>query len=166
MDAFASLPPDSRLWVLALTRPAEGRKGEALREGLERILGSWRHKGQAYQAVWELREDRLLLVAEPNMASAPSGCAIDGMMRKVAALAAEAGLGLLGPEHILVRLGGRLQELPRSEIGPALEDGTLGPDTPVVDLSLHDLEQLRSGRLERPLARTWIGRSFKVAATA
>ena len=161
-DSFPGFPDDSRLWVLALSRPADADSASRFEEGLGSLLGHWRHKGQAYEAAWELRERQLVLVVEPNMATAPSGCAIDGMLRKVGGLARELGFDLVGEEKILVRRNGDLTGILRADLGAALEEGRLGPDTPVVDLSLHHLGQLREGRLERPLARTWIGRVFKV----
>lgn len=164
--AFPGLPDDARLWVLALARPAQGEAAAALAEGLGDLLGRWRHKGQPYAAAWEVLEDRLLLVTEPTMATAPSGCAIDGMLRKVGALARDLGLDLLAEDRVLVRLDGALADLPRADLAGALAAGTLGPGTPVLDLSLHHLGQLREGRLERPLARTWIGRAFQVPAPA
>ncbi len=96
------------------------------------------------------------------MAKDPSGCAIDGMLRKVQMLAAGLGRVTLGEDRILVRLEGRLQYFLRSELGDRIADGTLQGDTPVLDLALHNLRQLREGRLERPLASTWIGRKYKV----
>jgi hypothetical protein len=161
-DPFPGFPDDSRLWVLALSRPAKAEAAARLEEGLGSLLGRWRHKGQAYQAAWEFSEGQLILVVEPRMATAPSGCAIDGMLRKVGGLARELGLELLGEDRVLVRLGGDLTDVPRSGLPQALEEGRLGPGTPVLDLSLHHLGQLREGRLERPLAQTWIGRVFKV----
>ncbi len=165
-DTFPGLPDDARLWVLALSRPAEAAAAARLEEGLGDLLGRWRHKGQPYEAAWEVLEGRLLLVAEPTMATAPSGCAIDGMLRKVGALVRDLGLDLLGEDRILIRRDGALADLPRADLAGALESGALGPGTPVLDLSLHHLGQLREGRLERPLARTWIGRVFKVPAPA
>jgi hypothetical protein len=165
-DPFPGLPDDSRLWVLALSQPAVGEAAARLEEGLGALLGRWRHKGQAYAAAWELREGRLILVVEPSMATAPSGCAIDGMLRKVRGLAQELGFELLGEDRVLVRQDGQIASVPRTDLAQALEEGRLGPDTPVLDLALHHLGQLREGRLERPLARTWIGRVFKVAATS
>jgi len=163
-DPFPQLPDDSRLWALALSRPADPDSLRHLEEGLGALLGHWRHKGHAYEAAWALLEERLILVAEPSMATAPSGCAIDGMLRKVARLVGESGFELLGQDSVLFRLDGQLTDLPRSEIQRALEEGRLVPHTPVMDLSLHHLGQLREGRLERPLARTWIGRVHKVPA--
>lgn len=161
-ESFPGFPDESRLWVLALSRQADPGQASRFEEGLGALLGHWRHKGQAYEAAWELRERQLILVVEPSMAAAPSGCAIDGMLRKVGALVRELGLELIGEERILVRMEGDLTGILRTDLAAALEEGHLGADTPVVDLSLHHLGQLREGRLERPLARTWIGRAHKV----
>lgn len=166
-DPFPALPDDARLWVLALAPPPPGADDAALAAGLEGILAAWRHKGQAYRAGWVLLEGgRLLLVAEPTMASAPSGCAIDGMLRKVTALAAAEGRPLLDEDRVLARVSGELRDFGRDELEARLADGTLGPATPVLDRSLHHLAQLRADRLERPLASTWIGRRHGVAAPA
>jgi hypothetical protein len=137
-----------------------------LAEGLAEILGQWRHKGHAYEAAWEVLEDRLILVVEPGMATDPSGCAIDGMLRKVQRLAEGLGRRVLGEDRVLVRLADGLRAFDRTELGDRLADGTLSADTPVVDRALHHLGQLRQGRLERPLAATWIGRKYRLPARA
>jgi len=67
---------------------------------------------------------------------------------------------------ILVRLGGRLTAIPKGEIQARLDDGTLGAATPLVDLALYSLADLRAGRLEAPLADTWVGRKFGIAPAA
>lgn len=162
-DSFSAFPDDSRIWVLALAEAAAADTASRLESALGEVLGHWRHKGQAYEAAWEVRENRLILVVEPNMATAPSGCAIDGMLRKVRTLVGGLGTALLGEDRVLVRLEGALADLGRSELAGALDSGRIGPETPVLDLSLHHLGQLREGRLERPLARTWVGRVHKVA---
>jgi hypothetical protein len=161
-DLFPGFPEDARLWVIALEDPAAGDRPGILEAGLSEILGRWRHKGHAYEAAWEVLDDRLIFVVEPGMAANPSGCAIDGMLRKVHQFAGQLGRVVVGEDRVLVRLDGGLRAFPRSELGDRIADGTLTGDTPVVDLALHNLRQLREGRLERPLASTWIGRKYKV----
>ena len=166
IDLFPGFPKDARLWVIALDAPGESVAARSLEDGLAEILGQWRHKGNAYQAAWEILEDRLVLVVEPHMATDPSGCAIDGMLRKVQRLAESHGRRLLDESSILVRLPEGLRAIPRDELGDRITDGTLRAETPVLDRALHHLGQLREGRLERPLAATWIGRKFKLPAGA
>ena len=159
-----TLPPHSRLWLLALESVPGPDAQARLRAGLDRILAQWRHKGQAYQGVGVLLEPQLIAVAEPLLAAQPSGCAIDGMLRKVRRLAEELELPLVDPAaSVLVRLGNRLAAVPKAELATRLEDGTLDGATPVLDLSLYSLGDLQAGRLEAPLAATWVGRKFQVS---
>jgi hypothetical protein len=154
---FAALPDEARLWLLALEQPAEI---EALALQMDPLIARWRHKGVQYQGAWALLEPRLLAVAEPTMASAPSGCAIDGMLRGVARIVADLGLALVDPQAVLVRLPEGIRSFTRAELPERLAEGTLDDQSPVVDLALLSLGDLRAGRLERPLAATWIGRKY------
>ncbi len=157
LSAFASLPDEARLWLLALTHDTEA---SVLAPELEALLGRWRHKGVQYQGAWTLLERRILAVAEPTLAAQPSGCAIDGMLRGVNQLTAKLGLALEDPQAVIVRLADGIRALPRADIGARLDDGTLDGATPVLDLALLTLGDLRQGRFERPLAATWIGRKY------
>jgi hypothetical protein len=159
-----ALPAQSRLWLLALESLPDLASEAKLRHGLAEIIAQWRHKGQIYQGLGVLLEPQLIAVAEPNLATQPSGCAIDGMLRKVHRLVEHLNLRLADPAaSILVRLGGQLVVIPKPEIQARLDDGTLDGGTPVLDLSLYSLADLRAGRLEAPLAETWVGRKFKVS---
>ena len=163
LSAFASLPDEARLWLLTLTHDTEST---VLAPEVEALLGRWRHKGVQYQGAWTLLERRILAVAEPTLAAQPSGCAIDGMLRGVNQLTAKLGLVLEDPQAVIVRLADGIHAVPRTELEARLGDGTLDGVTPVLDLALLTLGDLRQGRLERPLAATWIGRKYKVQAPA
>jgi hypothetical protein len=160
---FATLPDSSRLWLLAL-ESAPGPAAQAqLEHGLTEIVAQWRHKGQAYQGACALLSGQIIAVAEPNLATNPSGCAIDGMLRKIDRLASQLALDLVDPaESVLVRQDGALRPIPKTALGGCLEEGTLTAATPVVDLGLYSLADLRAGRLEAPLASTWIARKYAV----
>jgi hypothetical protein len=157
LSAFAALPDDARLWLLALAQPTEA---SVLAPEMDALMGRWRHKGIQYSGAWTLLEQRLLAIAEPTLAAQPSGCAIDGMLRGVHQFAAKLGLQLEDPQAVLVRLRNGIQALRRSELEALLADGTLVGSTPVLDLALLTLGDLRGGKLERPLAATWIGRKY------
>lgn len=158
LSAFAALPDDARLWLLALASPTEPA---VLAPEMEALMGRWRHKGVQYQGVWTLLENRILAVAEPLLASAPSGCAIDGMLRGVHQLAAKVGVPLEDPHAVIARLAEGIRAIPRQDLEARFADGTLEGTTPVLDLTLLTLGELRQGRMERPLAATWVGRKFK-----
>ena len=166
-ELFRALPGQARLWLLALDAAPEAAVRVRLEQGLAELLGHWRHKGQAYQAVGALLEPQLLAVAEPTLAGQPSGCAIDGMLRRLHRLLAELGLSPVDSERcILVRRGSGLEAIPKAELQARLDAGALDADTPLLDLSLYNLADLLAGRLESPLARTWVGRRYGLGAQA
>lgn len=155
---FAALPDDARLWLLAFDQPVDAA---LLAPEVEALLGRWRHKGVEYHAAWALLENRILAVAEPTLASQPSGCAIDGMLRGMNQLTGRLGRTLVDPQAVLARLPEGLRAFDRADMEARLADGTLDGATPLLDLTLFNLGALRQGRLERPLATTWIGRKYK-----
>lgn len=157
LSPFDHLPDGARLWLLALTRDTEAA---TLAPQMEALLERWRHKGVQYQGAWTLLEGRILAVAEPTLAAQPSGCAIDGMLRGVHQLMARLGLALEDPQAVIARLPEGIRAIPRADLEARLGDGTLGGATPVLDLALLTVEDLRGGRFERPLAATWIGRKY------
>ena len=155
LSAFTALPDDARLWLMALGQPTDA---SALAPEMDALIARWRHKGVQYQGAWALLEHRILAVAEPTLASEPSGCAIDGMLRGVHQLVAKAGLALEDPSAVIVRLADGIHAFPRGDLEARLAEGTLDAATPVLDLALLTLGDLRGARFERPLASTWIGR--------
>lgn len=161
LPAFDALPDSARLWLLALVQPAEA---SVLAPEMDTLLGRWRHKGVQYQGAWTLLENRILAVAEPTLASEPSGCAIDGMLRGVNQIANRLGTALEDPQAVIVRLPDGIKAIPRPDLEARFADGTLDGATPVLDLGLLTLGDLRQGRLERPLAATWMGRKYKIQA--
>lgn len=163
LAAFDALPDDARLWLMAFVHPMEEA---ALAPPVQELLGRWRHKGVHYTATWTLIEGRILAIAEPTLATQPSGCAIDGMLRGMNQIASRLGAALEDPLAVIVRQVGGIQAIPRAEIEARLADGTLDGATPVLDLGLLTLGELRGGRFERPLASTWIGRKYKIQAPA
>ncbi len=165
LDALTSLPDDARLWLIALEPAPDASAVERLSSAMDGFLAEWRHKGVQYAGAWAVLEGRVLALAEPTMTTAPSGCAIDGMMRKVNRTLEELSLTRVDPmTSVLVRTASGLRTIPKTEIEGRLKDGSLDATTPVLDLALFALGDLRSGKLEKPLAATWIGRKYKVAA--
>ena len=163
LAAFHHLPDEARLWLLLLDQATDGTQ---IAPALDAALAGWRHKGTQYHGAWTLLEGRILAIAEPTLASQPSGCAIDGMLRSIQRVVEAAGLALGDPQDVVVRLHGSVQTFHRSELEARLQDGTLQSDTPLLDLALYALGDLRHGRLEKPLAASWVGRKYKRQAPA
>lgn len=161
LGAFASFPDTARLWLMAFPRPLEESEKIQLAEGFDAFRPHWKTHTTPIQSGWMLLEDQIFAVVENTMGKSPSGCSIDAMLRTSIKLASILELPFLDAQSILVRTASRLRVVAKSELEPLLQDGTLDAATLVIDLGLLELGQLRSGQLERPLAKTWIGRKYR-----
>ena len=166
--SLSTLPDDARLWLFPLADPMDEAGRARLSDGMEALLARWKSHGEVLTgASWELLENQILAIAEPTMAAAPSGCAIDSMHKMIHKLATELGLALADPTAaVLARAGGRILAVAKAELEAKLRDGALDAETPVLDFAIYNLGDLRAGKLEKPLARTWIGRKYGIKALA
>ncbi len=166
LDALSHLADDARLWLFVLDRPLQGETRTRFETSLAEGLGTWRHKGTSYDAAFTLLEERVLVVAEPTMAVNPSGCAIEGLNRKVEKRVAEAGTALVPDGPVVVKAPEGLMAVPREALPEATQAGRLKAETLVLDRTLFNLGDLRRRGLFQPAAATWLGRKFGWTAQA
>lgn len=159
-DAFSTFPDTARLWLMAFPRPLDEGEKSKLAEGFEAFRPHWKTHSTPIESGWMLLEDQIFAVVENTMGTSPSGCSIDAMLRQSIKLASILDLPFLDAQSIVVRTSGKLRVVAKADLEPLLQDGTLDAATPVLDLGLLELGQLRSGQLERPLAKTWIARKY------
>ncbi len=157
---FSHLADDARLWTFVLSKALEGAALARFEAGLAESLGTWRHKGQAYHAAFGLVGGQVLVVAEPTMATQPSGCAIEGLHRKVLRQAEVEGAHFQDEDRVILATDAGYRAILRSELDQAVAEGRLTAQTPVLDRTLFCLGDLRSRALFPPAHRTWLGRKY------
>ncbi len=160
-DAFEAFPDSARLWLMAFPRPLNEEEKAKIDASFEAFRPHWKVHGTPIESGWMLLENQILAVVENTMGTQPSGCSIDAMLRQSFKLATALNLEILDAQSILVRVAGKVNVVPKTELEAGLRDGRLDATTPVIDLGLLELGQLRAGKLERPLAQTWIGRKHR-----
>lgn len=160
LQSFDGFPDDARLWLAAFQRPLLPEEQGRLRVHFEAFRPHWKSHGEPIDSAFALLEGQILAVAERTMLTQPSGCAIDAMLRQIYKLADLLALPLIDAQKVLVRAGGNLQAVPKARLEAMLQSGELGADIPVLDLTLQHLGELRQGRMERPMAQTWIARKY------
>lgn len=157
---FDGFDDDARLWLAAFPRPLLAEEAARLQSHFEGFQPHWKTHGTPIESAFALLEGQILAVAERTMGTQPSGCAIDAMLRQLYKLADHLGLPLLDAQWVLVRKPGGLAAVPKARLEALLQSGELDGATPVLDLTLQQLGELREGRLERLLTQTWIGRKY------
>ncbi|WP_420448817.1 ABC transporter ATPase [Candidatus Palauibacter sp.] len=161
---LTSLPDSARVWVYGTDRPLTPEEREALIGDLRAFVDVWTAHGAALKAGVEWVEDRFAVVAVDETSAPASGCSIDAMSRRLAALEARLGCSLLDSTRVFYRAeSGTIESCPRAEFRTRAAAGTIGEATPVFDPTIDTLAALRAGELERPVSRSWhrqlLGRS-------
>ena len=102
-------------------------------------------------------EDRLVGLDERTTGA--SGCSIDALMGRLGELEREFGFGLTDASPVWYRDGeGHIRSVTREDFRKLADSGTVGPETPVFDLTASSLGPIRSSGLERPASTSWHAR--------
>lgn len=153
---LSELPDSARIWIYGVDRPLNDSEREALMEDLRAFVDVWTAHGAALRASVEWVEDRFAVVAVDEASAPASGCSIDAMSRRLAALEARLDCSLLDSTRVFYRTeAGGIESCARAEFRTRAEAGAIGEATPVFDPTIDTLAALRAGRMERPAARSW-----------
>ncbi len=159
LNDFTGLPDQARLWCFAADRSLSVDEATVLVDRTEGFLAGWRAHDQDLLVGFELREGRVLLVAVDERQAAASGCSIDALLGHLRELESDLGVALIDGAAVWYRdPAGDILTVSRREFKRLAVDGVVGRDTPVFDLTLLTLGQLREGRLEVPARDSWHGR--------
>ena len=171
---FPDLPGSARLWVYAADRPLTDDEKETLTRRLEDFLAGWQSHGRPVEGAAEVRDRRFVLLAA-HRPGAPaeeanegvSGCGIDASVHVLETFAEETDVGWTSSLDVLYRdAGGNVQSVSRPAFAEKAEAGAVDGATPVFDLSVETLADLRAGRFEHPAEQGWHAEAFPLAPAA
>lgn len=152
---FGTLPDSARIWIFSADRPLGPDEREELGTAVDDFLDTWRAHGTPLEGGKEWRYDRFLLVGVDEEAAPPSGCSIDALVRVLKEKERELNVGLLERSPVWYRDGEEVRCVPRAKFRALAEAGEVGPQTPVFDVALTSMADLREGRWERPAEESW-----------
>jgi len=166
-EAFPGLPDSARLWVFGLSRPlSEAEEGQLLAQ-VDRFLSGWKAHGQPLAAARDWVEGRFLWVGVDERIAPPSGCSIDALLRDLRTLEEAMGVEMIAGGALWIREAeGGVRRLSRLEFKDGVAKGWIQPSTPVFDLSLTRVGELRSGQWERPASESWHRRYWEERSPA
>ncbi|MFQ5568873.1 MAG: hypothetical protein ACE5G0_04310 [Rhodothermales bacterium] len=164
---FQSLPDEARCWIYAIDRSLTGAEQQTVLETLETFLENWTSHEQPVLGAATILDDCFLVVAGITAQGTLSGCGIDALTRAVTDITHHVGFTWLSPLLVFYRdAAGRVQSLPRSAFRKRVAEGEVTTDTPVFDLSLTTLGQVREGLLEKAAGQSWHARVFRIPEPA
>ena len=157
--SFDDLPDGARVWCFAAEPEPGPREIAHLLDSMQRFLDQWTAHRQALIAGVTLVHQRFLLVGLDERLSGASGCSIDALMGHLGELEREVGVRLTDASSVWYRdEAGRIQAVDREGFRKLAESGTVGPQTPVFDLTASTLGSVRAGEFERPASTSWHAR--------
>ncbi len=164
---LSTLPDEARLWVFGVDRPLDAGETARLEAELAPFIVGWSAHRADLPAGFRVHEDRFLLVAVDEARVAASGCSIDALLHELARLEKLLGASLRDGGLIWYRdSSGSVVSCSREEFRRLAAEGVVDGRTPVFDLTIERLADLRGGRLERPAAESWHGRLIDPSAAA
>ena len=152
---FTELPPDGRVWVFGAAAPVDDVDERRVLATVDKFLATWQAHGQPLHAARDWRDGRFLAVGVDTSREGASGCSIDGLYRALKAIEGGIGTTLLDNSLVYYRdAQGFVHALSRDDFMALAHEGHVGPDTPVMDLSITDVATYRA-RFERRAGDSW-----------
>jgi hypothetical protein len=153
---FESLPDRARLWCFGMPRAPGADVRARLLDSMRDFVSGWTAHSSDLRAGVALLHDRFLLVAADESTAGASGCSIDALTGRLRSLGAQLDLELLDSTPVWFRDGSqRIRSVSRPEFTAMARRGEATATTPVFDLTLTRLGDVRAGRFETAASDTW-----------
>ena len=157
---FEDFPDNARVWIYGLNRPVDEDTRTLVTTRLESFTANWKSHDVPITAGFALVEDRFLIISG-YCADGISGCSMDSSVHVIQSLQ-EFGIDGLDRSLVFYRdHEGNVAALLRPEFQNAVNDGAIGPDTAVFDLTLQNLDDFKRGKFEINFGNCWHARAFK-----
>lgn len=142
--AFSSLPDDARAWIFGSSSPLDRSRQDLLLNPVDDYLSGWHAHGSPLTVGREWRDDRFLAIAVDRRDTNASGCSLDALFRVLRDVESRVGVSLLGSSRVYFRLPDETVSVTdRAGFASLAQDGSIGPDTHVFDLSAQTVGEWR-----------------------
>ena len=153
---FDTLPGEARLWCFGSSRELDEVRVRAAQDAMSRFVEEWTAHRRNLRAGFALLHGRFLLVAVDESMTGASGCSIDALMGQLRSLGSELEVDFLDSLPVWLRQSdGTVRSVSRADFSDMARTGQAAETTPVFDLTVGRVADLREGRFEAPAARTW-----------
>jgi hypothetical protein len=143
------LDNDAYVWIFGISPSLDPQQSEQLLGHVNAFLENWNAHGTPIPGAAEVREGSFLIVAADERRER-SGCSIDRMFGTLKQLERDLGVAILDANRVFFRGQEGIKAIPRSEFRAAAN-----AQTPVFDVTVERLGDVRAGVWEKPAADSW-----------
>jgi hypothetical protein len=159
-QAFKNLPDDATLWIYGFEQPLGERDQRIIAERLSSFVRTWDSHKIPVQGAFSIVDDYFVLVAG-HTTDGVSGCSIDGSIENFKFFRDVYGLNGLNRNLVYSRNeNGEIEVFDRAGFQTAVDNGRIGENTTVFDITIHSVADLRAGKFETAMSKTWHAAAF------
>lgn len=140
---------DAYVWIFGISPSLDTQKSDALLRQVNGFLENWAAHGTPIPGAAEVREGSFLIVAADEQRE-KSGCSIDRMFGTLKQLERDLDVAILDSNRVFFRDDEGVRAVARSEF-----KGTANAESPVFDLLVERLGDVREGAWVKPAAQSW-----------
>ena len=160
LDSFKKLHDNARLWVYAFDEAMSDQGKRLVHDRLVDFLNEWHSHRARVEGAFSIAHDRFVILAAVSQ-DGISGCSIDGSVENFKYFRDQHGLDALSKHLVYYRdSDGRIKAIDRAAFQGEIDGGRCGPSTIVFDTTIQTLADLRAGRFEIPLQKSWHAKAF------
>ena len=164
IEPFEQLPDHARIRIYAAERLLDEGEERKVIDLLNSFCGEWRSHGRPVTSGAAMIESRFAIIAGVIPDGDISGCGIDASVHALDRAAEELDFRWLPALAVHFRgEDGTIFSVSRPEFRELSRAGQIDAATPVFDLSIPSVKELRDGKLERPAGSTWHERVFHLS---
>lgn len=160
---FDKLPDDARVWVYQANCPLSDSDVNTINQALQPALSQWAAHGQALLASAQVVENRFVVVGVDEGYNLPSGCSIDASVRTLRALGESLGIDFFDRSAAIQTATGAVQTIDLPAIKAAVANGTLTPETIVLNTLVNIKAEFMTNWHLRA-SDAWLKRYFRTMA--
>jgi len=159
---FKDYSDESHLWAYGFAARLTAAQANTLRNELANFCENWKVHGKLLKGTFELFDDQFVLLATDGDIS---GCSIDSSVALFKNIKLSHGLDALDPNLMFYRGKRGIEAVSRIDFKTLVAEGEISDKTPVFNLSVSNVGDLRKGFFERPFEQSWHAKAFKQLAS-
>jgi hypothetical protein len=143
------LSNEAYVWIFGISPALDAQQSDALLRHVNAFLDNWAAHGVPIVGAAEVREGSFLVVAADEHRER-SGCSIDRMFGTLKQLERDLGVAILDANRIFFRDEEGIRAVGRGDFRNAAT-----AETPVFDVTVECLGDIRAGVWEKPASQSW-----------
>lgn len=160
---FPSLSDDARVWVYPVDKHLTPSEANSILESMNLFIQNWQSHGRKVTAEATILYDRFIVLGAEIPEAEISGCGIDASVHAVESIGNRSGFSLLSGLTIFHKdADGTIHHGARSAFRAKVRSGEITSDTVVLDPSITQIRQLKSGAFELPAGESWHATVFRI----